>query len=268
MRRVDMIPLALLAALAGAVGFRIVQQPHVATPAPITITPVPAEVRALADTAETRVVVIDTAPVRSAAPVREAPAFVPGPRSDEINRRLRYGAAGTYILEMLDGRSTIIRWETRPTEAIRVWVDPAPKVPAWDPRFAAAARDGVSRWTAAGIPVRINFVVDSSDAEVKVEWTERLEDLRVGVTQTMRDGDYWIRGANITIATRSQAGGDMTVADVRAVASHEAGHMLGLGHSSFALDIMAPGYSTQIEPSPSDLKTLRLLYTIPPGRFR
>jgi hypothetical protein len=269
MRGVDMIPLALVTVLAGAVGFRAVQQPRAARPA-IAVSPVPAEVHDAASHIVEPTVVLD-----SGGPVRLAPrgfaeseVFVPSPLSEDILRRIRLGAAGTYMFEMLEDDSALVRWKERRNEPIRIWVDPSPRLADWNPRFAAAARDGIQRWEAANIPVRMAFVVDSSTADVRVRWVEQLDDKLLGVARTVRNQHYWIVRAEIIIALRSDVRDLLKVGEIQAIASHEAGHMLGLGHSNFGLDVMAPGYYRQIEPSPADLMTMRLLYTIPAGRFR
>ncbi len=269
MRGADMIPLALLGALAGAVGFRMVREPHVARP-PVVVEPVAPEVRRAASrAATTAVTIVDTTPAILIAPgVAEPDVFIPGPRSEEIMRRMRAGAAGTYIFEMLEGETGIARWPVRPTESIRVWIDRAPPLADWAPEFAVAAQQGFNRWNAAGIPVRMAFVIDSADAEVRVRWADRLEEKRVGVALRTRNSDYWLVAADVTLAVHEPGGGLLGRDAVRSIATHEAGHMLGLLHSPHSLDIMSAGYNRQIEPSPADLMTMRLLYTMPPGRFR
>ena len=265
MRGADTIPLALLAALAGAVGFRMVREPHVAR-APIVVEPVSADVRAAARSAAPPVA--DTMPATRVVPGVFEPPFVPGPRSEEILRRMGAGAAGTYIHEMLEGETGVARWPQRPTEPIRIWVDGSPELADWNPDFARAARDGFDRWNAAGIPVRMVFVMDSTGAEVRVRWADGLPDKRVGTAVRTRNGDYWVVRTDVTLALHEPGGGPLTADAVRAIATHEAGHMLGLFHSPNPLDIMSASYRRQIEPSPADLNTMRLLYTLPPGRFR
>jgi hypothetical protein len=270
MQRSDFIPLALVVALAGVVGFGAVRQPR-RMQKPVSRAPLAAPVKAVAAAAsEARTVVIaDSAPATQSMPeIVEVVGFVRTPVSDEINRRLRYGAATTFILEALEGDSNITRWPDRPTEAIRVWVEPSPSIPDWDPAFLRAARDGIKRWNSAGIPVRMNFVVDSTDAEVKLRWVSKMDGRTVGQTMRFRNREFWLVRAEIIMAIHEPGGAVLSPASIRSIATHEAGHMLGLDHSPYQLDIMAPGYSQQIEPSVSDLNTMRLLYTLPPGRFR
>src|SRR5688500_1245828 len=101
-----MIPLALLAGLAGVVGFAAVREPRVAR-APIVLGPSSAQVRATAlDDGEPRTLAIVDTATQTMNMVVPA-AFVPDARAAEIVRRMRYGAAGTYILEMLEDDSSV-----------------------------------------------------------------------------------------------------------------------------------------------------------------
>lgn len=267
MRSADLVPLALVGALAGVVGFAFIREPHVVRPKPV-LGPDPSTVMTIA------VDIVDSAPghstptTRRPSPPPETLPFAADPISDEINRRMRYGAAGTYILEAFEGRSFVGRWPERPTEPLRIWVQPSSTLSDWSPANPAAARDGIKRWSDAGIPVRLSFVVDSSDAEVFVRWADTLPG-RIGQAQRSINRKYQYVRAEITIALRNSNDlVPLSTEAIRVVAAHEAGHMLGLDHSPYPDDVMFAGYSRQIDPSGRDLQTMRLLYTLPPGRFR
>jgi hypothetical protein len=266
----DLIPLAMVVGLAGVVGFAAVRGPSAPPSPPASVSSAPSAPRPTPATTDAPPVTVVEGPKKPhIAPLLPPPeVFKATPRSDEINRRMALGAAGTYIFEMLAWRSSIVRWPVRPTEPLRIWVDPAPKIADWNPKNAAAARDGFKRWLAAGIPLRMNFVVDSAKADVHVFWVDGIEEKVVGITRREGDMDYWLTKADITLALHEPGGGVLNIESIRAIATHEAGHALGLEHSPNLLDIMAWNYDRQIEPSPADLMTLRLLYTIPPGRFR
>ena len=267
MRRADLIPLALVVALAGVVGFAFVRQPHVARVAPV-LGPDPSTLSTIAVDADSSGAPAPEPTTVPAGPAVKRERFTPDSVSEEINRRIRYGAAGTYIMESFENRNSITRWPERPTEAIRVWIEPSTSLPDWNRENVAVARDGIKRWVDAGIPVRINFVVDSSHAEVLVRWADKLEERAIGTTTRFVYEDLWMARSEITIALHDPRGPILPPEAIRAIAAHEAGHMLGLDHSPYDDDIMSRGYGRQVDPSGRDLQTMRLLYTLPPGRFR
>ena len=272
MRRGDLIPLGLLAALAGTVGIMALRVPGAdRLPAPIADT-----VAASAGTATEAALNHVERSTHAAGPARgdfasetrrsrlAPPDFDPV----DVRRRLGYGAAGTYILAMVDQDSGAARWPDRPLEPIRVWVDPVSSIPAWKPAYVAHARAAFERWRAAGIPVRVNFLIDSAGAEVRVTWIDRFPDARIGSTRRVRDQHWWLVEGDITLAVSTPSGEPLPEEIVAATAIHEAGHLLGLGHSPGLADLMATHHNGVNEPSTADLATIRLLYTIPPGRLR
>jgi predicted Zn-dependent protease len=267
MRGADLVPLALVGALAGVVGFAFVRQPHVVQPKPV-LGPDPSTVATIA------IDIVDSAPTHPQTGARPggAPAsrlpYASDPILEEISRRMQYGAAGTYIREAYEGRTFVARWPDGRADPLRIWVQPFAKLRDWNSANPAAARDGIGRWSDAGIPVRMIFVVDSSEADVIVVWADTLPG-RIGQAQRSINRKYHYVRAEITIALHHSIdptpfGTEM----IRATAAHEAGHMLGLDHSPYQDDIMHSGLNRQIDPSGRDLLTMRLLYTLPPGRFR
>jgi matrixin len=187
----------------------------------------------------------------------------------ELKRRIEAGAAGTYIGDMLADRDSLLtRWPERTIEPIRVWVQRTSTVPDWNPELTRVARTAFDDWTAVGPPVRFMFIVDSTHADVRVNFADRLSDgNRLGVTTHTHDSNGWIVGAEIVIAVHDSGGAVLPQPLLAAIARHEVGHALGLAHSRDRATIMYPESQTFSITGP-DRATLKLLYSLPPGSVR
>jgi len=212
-------------------------------------------------------------PVDSARPVQVAPAgnqpgyFDQLARADS-RRRIRSSAGYTYLNEVVaeSADSGLHRWDDRRTRAVRVYL-PAGAVANFQPAFLDAVRSGFERWADAGIPVRFAMEADSTQAEVKVTWRVQFDIDRTGQTDLTWDQDGHIVSGTVILATFDPKGRPLTPDDVRVVAIHEIGHLLGLDHSSDSSDLMFP--STRVRDlSPRDIRTAQLLYQLAPGSLR
>jgi hypothetical protein len=185
--------------------------------------------------------------------------------------RASFAAAmrGTYLADVIAERDgALARWPRRVAVPVRVWVDSASaKLPGWHDAFPAAARGAFTTWASLDIPVRFVFVDDPADAEVHLRWVERLDQESCGETTWTTDAAGWMRRADITLAMRASDGALQDETDIRAMALHEVGHLLGLGHTTDSTAIMAPWVAAD-ELSAADRATVRLLYALPPGRVR
>jgi matrixin len=188
---------------------------------------------------------------------------------DEVQRRIRMSAAGTYIDEVLLERdSSLARWRDRRTRPLKVWVQRASWVADFDSAFVGIVQRAFTDWTTAtDIPLRFAFVSDSSAADVHVSWVDRFDDLISGKTLWSHDDDWWIVEANIQLAVHHHGGERLDRSAVRAIALHEVGHLIGLDHTTDVTNIMTPKVRVK-ELSEADKATARLLYELPAGNVK
>ena len=200
------------------------------------------------------------------APVSEE---VTRPRDiDDIRRRLREGAAGTYVNELLLQRdSALARWPDRRDNPLRVWVQPETPTSDFSVGFPEIVRAAFEEWMTTGIPIVFDFVPDSARADIHLTWIDRFDEQISGKTLWAHDDDWWIVEANIVLAVHHRGGEPLDSSAVRAIALHEIGHLLGLDHTADAANIMTPKVRVK-ELSDADRATARLLYTLPPGKVK
>lgn len=252
MKRLELIPLALLGVLAC---FIVVQM----NADPITTQTAMAAVTSDAGELQPEDSTVPRPPVR-------VPAI--SGHTDDVRTRLELGAPGTYIGEILTSRdSSLARWPDRASNPLRVWVESAPALMVWDPAFAKHVRDAFGAWSSTGIPVRFTFVVNPAHAEIKVTWVDRFDEQISGKTHWARDDKWWITDGSIQLALHHNDGHPLDAAAIRAIALHEVGHLLGLDHTRDETNIMTPKVRVR-ELSGADRATIRLLYSLPAGSVR
>ena len=183
----------------------------------------------------------------------------------DLRQRIAQGAAGTYIAELLVERdSAITRWPDRVSHPLRIWIAAPERVRGWNSDFTPSVREAFQAWVAVGIPIRFDFIADSASADVRVRFIERFPNGISGKTVWSRDVSWWLVSGEIELALSHPTGGLVSAPQMRAIAMHEVGHLIGLDHSGAADDIMAAHVHVR-ELSDADRATARLLYSLPAG---
>ena len=183
----------------------------------------------------------------------------------DVLRRLREGAHGTYIGDILLERdSTLVRWADRRGMPLTIWIQPQSNISDFSSAFVQEVRNAFEEWDGLRLPVRFAFVDDSTDAKIHVTWVDHFSQPISGRTRWARDDDWSITDANITLAVHHSSGDLLDDDAVRAMALHEIGHLLGLDHTSDSTSVMAPRVRVR-QLSDADRATVRLIYTLPAG---
>jgi hypothetical protein len=197
---------------------------------------------------------------------REVSGRYSAPRlsGDSVRALVDAARTGTYLDAMLaEDQNIVTRWHER-AEPIRVWVQPQSSEAGFTPDLIAPTRRAFTAWNEVGLGVSFDLVEDSTDADVHVTWSARMpRDRQIGTTFRMTGGAGWIAFAHVMLST------SYDIYTVQNAARHEAGHVLGLGHSPVMEDIMAAETEgRQYRLTDADRATALALYRLPPGQVR
>ncbi|MGH7568754.1 MAG: matrixin family metalloprotease [Gemmatimonadales bacterium] len=203
-----------------------------------------------------------------ATPGNGGPGYIELLARAETRRRIRASASLTYLSQIVaaSGDSMLHRWDDRAYRPVRVFLGPATTA-NFQPVFLDAVRQAFRRWEESGIPVRFDLDADSAAAEVYFTWKIQFEIDRSGQTDLTWDESGRLQSGFVTLATFDPKGRPMQTDDVRVVALHEIGHLLGLDHSPDSTDIMFPVAKVR-DLSSRDVSTAQLLYQLVPGSLR
>ncbi len=186
----------------------------------------------------------------------------------EIRRRIRASAGLTYLNDVVAASSDsgLHRWDNRVARPVRVYLTAA-TVANFQPAFLDAVRSAFQAWEQAGVPVRFALDADSASAEVRFLWRIQFEGERTGQTDLEWDADGRLTSGVVTLATFDPKGQPLTPDDLRVMAMHEIGHLIGLDHSHDPGDLLYAAPKVR-ELSPRDIATALLLYQLAPGTLR
>jgi predicted Zn-dependent protease len=166
---------------------------------------------------------------------------------------------------LVQSDSILKRWPDRTAAPLAVYL-PEGGAPGYTREFGQVVRGAFERWQrVAGIPVGFVFVRDSSRADVVVHWITEFPMERTGQADVRWNSSGWLLSGTLTLATRNPGGATLPPEAVYTVALHEIGHLLGLGHSDNAADVMYPTTDVHVDITPRDRRSARLLYALPPG---
>jgi hypothetical protein len=181
--------------------------------------------------------------------------------------RLSREASGTYLDSLIVSTDSVVRrWPDRWGKPIKLHIVES-GVPGYLPRMAEHARDAFHRWENTGVGLTFQVVPDSANADVVIRWIDHFDFDRAGQTDLTWDQAGRVRRASISLALRTHTGTPLPDAALLSVAVHEAGHALGLPHSSDTNDVMFPATRTGTL-TDRDRRTIEVLYRLPPGPVR
>jgi Matrixin len=123
---------------------------------------------------------------------------------------------------------------------IYVWIQARPPLAGWRPDDVLEVERAFTAWNGIVPSVHFYFTNDSANAAVHVGWRDRFDEPMSGWTRVARDSTGTVTDASVSLAVHHPDGRPVTGEALRALATHEVGHLLGLGHAGDPRSIMSP----------------------------
>lgn len=161
----------------------------------------------------------------------------------------------------ISGSNEIRRWADHEQSPLRVWVEPrTTEAPLGADSVAESMVErAFHAWDQSQIPVRVAFVQNRIDADIAVTFIDRFRATNDGRTSVTWDCRGTITHGVVRLALRKPNGQALGDSMRLSIATHEAGHALGLGHSHDTADVMSPLIHVT-HPSTADVAMLRVIY--------
>lgn len=187
-------------------------------------------------------------------------------RRERTRARLLAEAERTYLNGMLAEDSMLRRWpDERIQRPLRVAVLRS-RAEGFREDFVSYANWAVSRWNGT-MPVLLRTGADSAGADIVIRWVAQLDSNRTGRTDLTWDTRGHVRLAIVHLATHTPEGQLLDGRQMTALALHEIGHALGLGHSAASADALFP-VTRAADLTERDRRTMFVLYDLQPGSLR
>ena len=164
------------------------------------------------------------------------------------------------------GKTATVHWpDRRDNNPIRVWIQSAPNLAEWNADDRMLVAKAFHAWDKADLPVRFFFINSNAGADIVVRWIDKFSNQHEGWTTMWWDRQGWIQNGDMVLALHTPTGRTLTPTELKALATHEAGHALGLAHSPDRTAVMAPTiYAADV--TSVDVMAAQRLYAQIPGR--